>query len=153
MKHGSSQRDRFCRAFYVMMRTLNFVLRVKGRHWKILSKIMTWSGLSFEIIFCCCSIKNWLWVTRASYTWLSWLPFFMIKITIGLPLQGRMITRVLYVWFFKWIPAFVWPLFLSESHYGNTAIKWKNQDTKKSLHMVFRTQYGHFLGFQEKRVG
>ena len=34
-------RVRSCRAFYAMLRTLNFILKMKGSYWKILSKRMT----------------------------------------------------------------------------------------------------------------
>lgn len=81
---------------------------------------------------------------------LNWVPFFMIKVIIGLPLQGRMIARASI---FQMHPL---PLcdysFLSESHYGNiTGIKWKNQETKHCSISILEYK-GEFLVSQGKKV-
>ena len=79
----------------------------------------------------------------------------MIKIITELPFQGKMITRVLYVWFSNESILCDHP-FLSESHCGNTAIKSQNQDTKPGYqdHSIGIWEHkGEFLGSQEKRGG
>lgn len=118
-----------------------------GRFWA-----REWQDLSFENIFPYYGAENRLWISGAGYIWLYWVSFFTNKNTIGLPSQGRKITRELCVW----LPNGFLPLcdhpFLSESHHGNLAIKSKNQDTKDCSIWIWEHKE-EFLDTQEKRKG
>lgn len=128
-----------CKAFDIIVRTLNCTLREVKEHWKILSKTMAWHDWKFEIFS---AAEVWMLTFRLprSVTLAIWVPLCMTQIATRYPPESRMGTRM-FDRFFTWISVFKSLCdhhFLPEHHYGNTVIRSMQQIMK-----LFGSKFRH----------